>query len=534
VAVKREAKKSPAVAFDDRILAASRRVDLKHYNRLPPSHLAFSVPAPGVIPDHAKPRLKLAMDEWNSGVGQWGGGQLAGMSWFGSSITFLGYPYLSELMQRPEYRHIVGTIATEMSREWIEFETKGDDDKTDKIQELEEELRRLQVRECFKQCAEIDGSFGRAHLYIDTGSTTDPEELKKPIGSGNDKLTKSKLGKGSLQRLKPIEPIWVYPAQYDSSDPLVPEWYNPQSWYVMGKEVHSSRLLRFVARPVPDMLKPIYMFGGLALTQLAMPYVDNWLRTRQSVSDLISAFSHFVLMTDMNARIQLGADEMDKRAEVFNNLRDNRGLFMLDKEKEDFKNVSASLAGLDALQAQSQEQMASVSTIPVVKLLGIQPAGLNASSQGELETFYTNIKAAQENQWRRPLETIVAMAQINLWGDVDQDITFKFKPLWSLNAKDIAELNKNEAERAQTYIDSGVISPLEERQRLASDPESGYNSIDVDDVPDLLEEEEAGLEPQGGRPSPVAGKGAGGEIAEAQAEEEPEQGKHKVDRDEAA
>jgi hypothetical protein len=56
-------------------------------------------------------------------------------------------------------------------------------------------------------------------------------------------------------------------------------------------------------------------------------------------------------------------------------MRSNAGTFALDKETEEFFNVSTPLGTLDALQAQSQEQMSSVSGIPLIILLGITPRG---------------------------------------------------------------------------------------------------------------------------------------------------------------
>ena len=41
----------------------------------------------------------------------------------------------------------------------------------------------------------------------------------------------------------------------------------------MGRQVHTSRILTFIGRPVPDLLKPAYSFGGLSLVQLG--YVDE-------------------------------------------------------------------------------------------------------------------------------------------------------------------------------------------------------------------------------------------------------------------
>jgi hypothetical protein len=54
---------------------------------------------------------------------------------------------------------------------------------------------------------------------------------------------------------------------YNAINPLKGDWYNPQTWYVMGQEIHGSRLPTFIGHPVPDMLKPAYSFGGLSLSR---------------------------------------------------------------------------------------------------------------------------------------------------------------------------------------------------------------------------------------------------------------------------
>jgi hypothetical protein len=230
---------------------------------------------------------------------------------------------------------------------------------------------------------------------------------------------------------------------------------------------------------------------------MVKPYVDNWLRVRQSVSDLISTFSTSGIKTDMAQMLSAGGDELFKRLVLFNRNRDNQGLLVLDKNNEDYFNVTTPLTTLDQLQAQAQEHMASVSRIPLVKLLGISPAGLNASSEGEIETFDDTINAAQEAQIRPNLTRLMHFVMLSLWGAVDPAITFAFVPLSDLTPKEKAEVDKIEAETDQIRIDSSVLDPAEVRKAVATDPESRYQGINPDDAPDLLEEEEEGLEPKG-------------------------------------
>lgn len=464
---------------------------------------------PGAMPTKD---LQMAMDTSLSWAQtQWAGGTLANVA--AEGLLFLGYPYLAELSQRPEYRTISETIATEMTRKWIKLAASSEkDDKNLKIQQLTEYLDDLGVRDAFTDLATQDGFYGRSHLFLDDG-IGDPTELKTSIGDGKNQATKAKIKKGWLKAVRTIEAVWVYPTTYNAQNPLMPDWYNPQVWFVMGQEIHRTRLLTFIGRPVSDLLKPAYSFGGLSLSQIAKPYVDIWLKTRESVGELIHAFSVMVLGTDMQSMLQPGgASPLLIRAALFNALRDNQGLMMINKDTEEFKNVSASLAGLHELQAQSQEHMMSVSRIPAVKFTGNQPSGLNASSEGEIRAFYDTIAAYQNKFFRPNLTTVIDIAQLSLWGKVDPDITFEFEPLWELSEKEKAEKRKADAEAGQVHIDTGVITPAEERARIATDPTGVYHGLDPDEIPNLLEEEEEGLQPQGGRPLEAAQEKADEEV----------------------
>jgi hypothetical protein len=251
--------------------------------------------------------------------------------------------------------------------------------------------------------------------------------------------------------------------------------------------------MTIVSRPVPDILKPAYLFGGVSLTQLLQPYVQNWMRTRQSVSDITHNFSTPVFKTDLGKLTEPGgAQLLWNRINVFNTARDNQGAMVVDFKNEDFVNVSAPLSGLDKLQAQAQEQMAAIAGIPLVKLFGITPSGLNASSDGEIRAFYDTIESTQERIGTPHLRRLLDLIQMSKFGMIDPDIGFVWQPLWSLDEKGLAEVRKINAETDGTYVDHGILDLLEVRQTLAAEENSRYASINVDELPDPPPEEDDG------------------------------------------
>jgi 8-oxo-dGTP pyrophosphatase MutT (NUDIX family) len=509
------------------------------------------------FPEAAIPKdkqLTMAMDDALTGnlsfcnTGWASGGSFDGFP--GDGNGFLGYSLLSLLAQRPEYRVMAETIADDATREWIDFDVVGDEKanqeeaakdpegfaermadpdekqkrvkeagKTDKVKALKDDQLRLEVAHRFHAQSRNNGFFGRSHLLLDIRTNgreeASADEVKTPIGTGaaDDVTSKSKVTRGSFFRLQTIEPVWTYPMAYNAWDPTREDWYNPQIWYVMGKEFHGSRLQTFIAHPVPDMLKPAYAFGGLSLSEMARPYVDIWLQTRTAVARLIHSFSVMVLKTDLSALLNNNnAAQLLTRVAMFNMMRDNSNTYVINEATEDFANVSAPLSGLHELQAQAQEHMASVHRIPLVKFTGIQPSGLNASSEGEIKTYDDTIAAYQKRVLDPNLRRIINFEQLSLWGEIDPEITFTWKPLREMTLAEKGQKEKDDADRNQKYVDMGALAPGEIRKAIIEDPDLPYTGLDPDDVPEPPAEE--GL----------LGPGAGGAAKEFEQEHAPEEG----------
>jgi len=122
--------------------------------------------------------------------------------------------------------------------------------------------------------------------------------------------------------------------------------------------------------------------------------------------------------------------------------------------------------------------MAAPCHIPLIKLLGITPSGLNSSSDSEIRVFYDYVHAMQEALFTDPLEIILKVIQLDLFGEIDSNITFDYEPLYALDGEALARVRKSDADTAQVLIHGGVISAGEERLRLVGDPNSGYQGLD--------------------------------------------------------
>jgi phage-related protein (TIGR01555 family) len=413
---------------------------------------------------------------------------------FTQNSGFPGFPSLVLLGQLPEYRSMHERFADECTRKWGRVVSSGGALEQEQLAQIEDELKRLNVRGLIRTAVIQEQAYGRAHLYFKLKNDDAPAIRTSPLVP-----KKYSVPKGALEGLRPVEAYWVTPNNYNSSDPTRADFYKPSTWWMLGTEVHASRLYTLISRPVGDMLKPAYSFAGISMTQLAMPYVDNWLRSRQSVSDTLKQFSVSGVQADMQQMLLPGgAQDLAARAQLINAYRDNRNILFLDKATEEFFQVNTPLSGLDALQAQAQEQMSAVCHIPIVVLLGITPTGLNASSEGEIRVFYDYVKGYQTNCLMDLMQCILQLVQLSLFGQVDPSVAWEWFPLMELNALEAAEARTKDADTAAKYIEAGVITPDIETARLKADPNSIYagafdevaplDQVADDDIPGITEQ----------------------------------------------
>lgn len=505
-----EPAKRPGKVSPMAVARSSRKPTREAVNPFDKARLARAFPFDAKAADDAQ----IAQDEAVAQSLNWAADGYANYA-LDEGVAFLGYPYLASLAQRAEYRKIVDVIATEMTRKWIRFTAWGEEDKGDRIKAIEAAFERLSVREVFRRAAEHDGFFGRAHVFVGLKGDDTPDERASSIGDGHDATAAGKVQKGGLLRLQAVEPYWIAanPQSFNSTDPLAADFYRPNNWNVLGHQVHASRLLTFIGRTVPDILKPVYAFGGLAMTQMAKPYVDNWVRTREDVSKLISSFSTSGVK-NMQLAAALAEGDMESlfnRIDVYNNLRDNRG-FMALGEGEEFFNISTPLGTLDKLQAQAQEQMASVSGIPLVKLLGVTPSGLNASSDGEIRVFYDYIHAYQERLFAPNLKRILGFVMLSEFGEVDESIGFDFEPLWQMSDAEKADVALKRTQAVMTAEPALPQTVVMRELREMADGTGVFTQITDEDIaeveanpplPEVPEPDADADDPSGAEPLPA-------------------------------
>jgi phage-related protein (TIGR01555 family) len=397
--------------------------------------------------------------------------------------NFLGYGTLALLAQKPLIRAAITTLADEMTRKWVTIKsTDKDGSKDDEAAALFEAQDKYKLRDKFREAADRTGFLGGCMLFIDMGVTSDAE-LASPLI-----LDKAKIGKGKLKGFNLIEPMFTFPAPYNSAEPLKPDFYKPEHWYVMGKKVHASRLLRFVQNEVPVLLKPAYNFFGIPMAQMMLDYEEKFDIMRSDAGKIVTNFRTNVLKTNMGATLQGGGltevQTLQTRAMLFATAGSNDGVMLIDKTTEELQQLITPMSGLAELVNQALELMAAICRMPAVKLLGISPKGFNSDNGADTNNWHEQVKCQQGNMFADNLNIALDVIQLSEFGEIDDTLVAEFCPLKEVTESEAATNRKMNADTDAVLVNASVLSPEEVRQRIARDPSSGYNGIDVNAAPE--------------------------------------------------
>ena len=412
----------------------------------------------------------------------------------GAAPQFMGYGALQNMAQNGLLRACIETVADDMTREWITLRagsaTKGqrDDDPaatSEHLAQLEEATTRHNLQGVFHEAAELVGYEGGAFVFIDTGASG--EQLVTPLHLGT---ASTEFAPGRPLRFTVIDPVNVFPGDYNSISPLRADYFRPRWWWVLGERVHESRLIRLVANEVPVLLRPAYNFMGLPQAQILWDYILHFQECRTAEARLLKKFSMTVFKTNMQDILlsAQGTVELDRRVRYMVQTMSNDGVLAVDKDTEDVIKLETPLSGVTDIVRQALEFLAALNRTPAVKLLGISPSGFNATGESDIRNYYDHITSQQEKVLRSGIRRALECIQLHEFRAIDRGLDFDFAPLGEEDRAALATQQKTRADTVAVYLDRGVISAEEARAALAKDPDSPFADIDPEDLPEGADE----------------------------------------------
>lgn len=251
----------------------------------------------------------------------------------------------------------------------------------------------------------------------------------------------------------------------DSLDFGYPEFYTFRNPTDKSKpyKVHHSRILRFEGDDLPYWEKQAENMWSAS--KLEAVYED--LRRRDStgynIAGLIFLANLRILkMSDLGELLsgtaQKAQEALVQTLSAQNQLMSNFGVQLLSKE-DDFQSIQLSnFAGINEVYQSFMMDLSGATGIPVTKLFGRSPAGMNATGESDLKNYYEMLEHEQENVLCPLLDKLQPILLMSTYGEIVDGMEYEFEPVATPEEDEIADLVKNKTEAIMSVHDRGIIS----------------------------------------------------------------------------
>lgn len=421
------------------------------------------------------------------------------LAWYASQ-RFIGYQTCAMIGQHWLVDKACTMPARDAIRHGFEVATYGDeaglsdDQQTDIIERIKRADRRHRLFKNMQEFIRMGRLFGVRVAFFKVESE-DPDYYSLPFNP--DGITP-----GSYKGIVQVDPYWCIPqlSGESASDPTSMHFYEPEWWLIRGQKFHRSHLMIFRTGELPDVLKPMYMYGGVSIPQRIYERVYAAERTANEAPQLAMTKRLNVQKTDL-AEAYANTDKMMKHMQAFAYYRDNYGTKLIDSEDE-MTQFDTSLADLDAVIMSQYQIVASASGVPVTKLFGTSPKGFNATGEYDARSYHEELETIQANDltdFVNRHHMLVMRSEIAPALGIDPAavrVEVDWNPVDSPTAKEYAEINKINADTDSVLVGVGAVDAVDVRNRLRNDNNSGYTDLaklDAPAVPDEDDEETASI-----------------------------------------
>lgn len=279
-----------------------------------------------------------------------------------------------------------------------------------------------------------------------------------------------------------------------SSEFGLPKYYNiTMSNGDVTAKVHHSRILRFTGRELPYLEKLAEMYWGESEIESLYSDVVKHDNVAENMASLTFRANQDVMEVEYLDQV-LSTQSGEAQRRFWNTiqaqaaLKSNLGIQVINKG-DAVHNTQYTFTGLQEVYDSMCLDLAGASRIPVTKLFGRAPAGMNATGESDMRNYYDYIDTLRESKLKPILEKIVPVIAMSTWGEVPNDLEIHFPTLWTPTAKEVAEISKLKMEA----IISGFQAGLYDLQTAQKELKGLYEEIGMfDSIPDDEIRENAG------------------------------------------
>lgn len=375
-------------------------------------------------------------------------------------------------------QNVVDIIPADMLREW--FSVIGEGIGPEEASALSRVFRKTLLRERLQNglCwGRLYG--GAAGLILIKGQ----EDLSKPLDL-SAVLPGSYQGLYVLDRWSGINPDMELVSDPGDRDFNLPMWYNITD--ANGRtvtRVHHSRIVRFVGRELPFLEKVAEMYWGESEIEALYEDVKKHDNVSHNIANLtFRANTDTMTVQNLDQLLSVGGTAQQKRfwetMQAISVVKSNFGLQLVNRDDQ-IQNTQYTFTGLKDVYDSMCLDLSGASRIPVTKLFGRSPAGMNATGESDLKNYYDYTDSLRESKLRPILERLLPVICMSALGYVPEDLDIQFPPLWTPTAKEVGEIARAKTQTVIEAFQAGLMdqgAAMAELKKL-SDETGMFSSI---------------------------------------------------------
>lgn len=358
----------------------------------------------------------------------------------------------------------VDSIAEDMVRAGVAIKS---DDAPEQIQELQTALVRLGIWRSLLELIKWGRLYGGALAML----VIDGQKPETPLNIET-------VGKDQFKGLKIYDRWQLQPDMQnliqEGMDAGLPACYSVITDLASGQagtlRIHHSRVLRFIGIQLPSWQAQLEQFWGESIIERLQDRLIAFDTASAGAANLIQkAHLRTVQIDGLREVLAAGGKAEENLVTMFQymaQLQTNEGVTLLDKN-DAFEAHSYTFSGLSDMLLQFGQQIAGATGIPLVRLFGQSPAGLNSTGESDLRMYYDNVRAQQESRLRDGLMRILRMIYRSKFGiTAPENFDFDFVPLWQIGQKEQMDIANIATTAVTTAFEKGVIDQATALQEL--------------------------------------------------------------------
>lgn len=249
---------------------------------------------------------------------------------------------------------------------------------------------------------------------------------------------------------------------YDGRGRMAPEYYTiTGEGGITVARVHHSRIVRFLGRELPYLERIAELYWGASEVEALYQDVVKHNNVAANMAALtFRANVDTMEVQNLDQLFSLASGEAQRRfwntMQAQSVVQSNFGMRLVNKGDQ-IKNTQYAFTGLHEIHESMCLDLSGASRIPMTKLFGRSPAGMNATGESDLKNYYDYIDTLREARLRPILQQLLPVLAMSAWGGVPEGLDITFPKLWEPKADEAAKIARDKAETIITAFQCGLL-----------------------------------------------------------------------------